>query len=362
MKDEPLQSGHFFTFRVPYAGTSVDWEILFDLKHPTQPPDFVCAEDVTYDPMIYPKLVQSWDFHADDSLIKLFGGLTKVYRQYQVKIKGNDSVAAFESSFQNHFLLFISLQAMQAMKLPKIADLYRSLVRSGINQSHVELFHQMKERRVNILVKLDLEDQDMPILQDSDNFLYAGLLFVLALDGKVLSRTLVASPYLKKLLGRKLESFNFSQNLDFQAVRRLTHVMQLILKAIREEFDTRRHIVAVLRTLYPENVFWYDKVAFRKAALVFSKQKARYMVGITLFGEPKLALFALDRPIKFGYAKGGAQDIPISETHTLSFSTTPSSPDFPNYLHTTLTSKIEPFVNTVTKFPTVKRPPSGLKT
>lgn len=79
--------GHYFTFRLPFSGLHVDWELLFNPDNPGLPPDFLCAEDIDSDPEIYCQTVQFWDSQMDDCLTKLLHRLSQIYRRYQVNCK-----------------------------------------------------------------------------------------------------------------------------------------------------------------------------------------------------------------------------------------------------------------------------------
>ena len=78
------QSGHYFTFSLPYAAKQIDWEILFNPSNPSQPPDFLCSKDIDYDPEIYKKVVQNWNSSSEDSLANLLKELVKIYWVQQV--------------------------------------------------------------------------------------------------------------------------------------------------------------------------------------------------------------------------------------------------------------------------------------
>ena len=88
-------TGHYFTFRIPYSGTCVEWEVLFDPENPAQPPDFVCADDINCDSKTYFQVMQVWDLQTPDSLAKLITQLIQIYKEHQVKYKHTQYILRF---------------------------------------------------------------------------------------------------------------------------------------------------------------------------------------------------------------------------------------------------------------------------
>lgn len=78
-------SGDQFIFMLPYAGTFIKWRLLFCAEYRNYPPDFLClTEDFYYDPEIYTKIMQSWDYNDKNCLANLLKQLLSVYKDYQV--------------------------------------------------------------------------------------------------------------------------------------------------------------------------------------------------------------------------------------------------------------------------------------
>lgn len=78
--------GHYLTFRLPYAGSTIDWEVLFDRKQPTKAPDFVLCgpENMMCDPSLYSRVVQTWNIQDPLCLGKLLPILKFLYSEHQV--------------------------------------------------------------------------------------------------------------------------------------------------------------------------------------------------------------------------------------------------------------------------------------
>lgn len=79
------EKGHYFTFSLPYGGTRVEWEVLFQPDYPDRSPDFLCAsEDIEHDPRIYTDIMEDWDGTSIFHLANLLRKLNSVYKLYQV--------------------------------------------------------------------------------------------------------------------------------------------------------------------------------------------------------------------------------------------------------------------------------------
>ncbi|EFX85715.1 hypothetical protein DAPPUDRAFT_308966 [Daphnia pulex] len=317
-------TGHHFTFRIPYSGTFVEWEILFDPENPTQPPDFVCADDINCDPDSYCQMMQFWDLQSPDCLAKLVSQLIHIYKEYQIS---------------------------QILGFGKAAETYHSLVTAGVLVENIEACYLSRERKFNFLIKLNVNDEDLPVVKGLGSILvYAGLLFSLGMDGKILTHSLVISPYLERLLGSQLldqlqSTSSFSQNIDALVLNDFSLSLYRILKKVRENHKRRRDTVSTLLGLYPTNVVFYDEELYSHIILLFKLDDARYVTHLELNDEAKFIFFAMDCPVKIAKE----ETIPYTETETLSFAHKPSTAEFSKYLHKTLSSKLKLFVNRALK-------------
>lgn len=77
--------GHYFTVGLPFAGTRLEWEVLFQVEHPERSPDFLCvSEDFDYDPKTYTNVMKDWDFKDPLCLAKLLKKMNIIFNNYQV--------------------------------------------------------------------------------------------------------------------------------------------------------------------------------------------------------------------------------------------------------------------------------------
>ncbi|XP_057378122.1 BRISC and BRCA1-A complex member 2-like [Daphnia carinata] len=319
-------SGHYFTFRLPFSGKCVDWEIIFDPENPAQPPDFLCMEDINCDPGIYCQMVQFWDSQQSDCLVELLPQLNKIYKRYQVS---------------------------QIMTFSKSAQIYQSLVNSGVKEENIEACYLPKERKFHFLIKLNTSSEGLPITKElGSSLIYAGLLYSLGMDGKILTHSLIISPCLGHILGSYVDqlqlTFSASQTVDVNVLHEFNATLDRVLNKVRQKHKRGREIVSALLGLYPSNVVFYDEDLYSEITLLFKWDDARYVAhleSLELEGETKLYLFAIDCPVK----TSKDENIPYTETETVTFTHKPSSPGFSKHLHKTLSSKIRLFINRAKK-------------
>ncbi len=196
-----------------------------------------------------------------------------------------------------------------------------------------------------MLVKLNVKDEDLPLIEGLNSTqVYAGLLYSLDVDGNVTSHGLIVSPYLERVLGSQLDQLRISSSssdtIDPGVFYDLTVSLEDALKKTRDEQERRRHIVAALNDLYPQNLVRYNGYTYNSATLQFTLDGSRYVVHLKLDGEMELFVFAMDRFIKM-YKD---EEVMYSESEPLSFTQKPSSPGFAKHLHETLDSRIVNFL------------------
>ncbi|KAI9553271.1 hypothetical protein GHT06_021167 [Daphnia sinensis] len=319
-------TGHYFTFRLPFSGKCVNWELLFDPENPAQPPDFLCVEDIHCDPEIYLQTVHFWDPRQPDCLVKLLHQLNMIYKRYQIS---------------------------EIMTFSKSAQIYQSLVNAGITEENIEACYLPRERKFNFLIKLNTSNEGLPKAKEvGSSLFYAGLLYSLGMDGKILTNSLIISPCLGHILGSYVDqlqlTFSASQTVDVNVVHEFNDTLDRVLNKIRQKHRRCREIVSLLLGLYPSNVVFYDEDLYSKVTVLFKWENARYVAhleNLEFESEMKLYLFAIDCPVK----TSKDEIVSYAETETVTFMHKPSSPGFCKHLHTTLTSKIKLFINRAKK-------------
>lgn len=223
---------------------------------------------------------------------------------------------------------------------------------AGVLERNIEICYIPKERRINLLVKLDVNDQELPAVIGVGRLqVYAGLLYVLSTDGSILSHSLVVSPYLEAVLGSHLDELRLAnsptQSVDPCILHDLTGSLETMLSKIREDHARRRRLIAAVMDLYPNNVTFYDESLYNNITLLFTLNNARYVVHLKLDGAMELVLFAMDHHIKVSKD----ESIIYNESEAISFTEQPTSPDFLRKIHETLETRIEKFIAKATNLP-----------
>lgn len=341
-----MQTGHYFTFCLPFAGINVEWEILFDSLNPSRPPDFICSEDIECNPDTYTRVMEDWDFKSVDCLAKLIKDLNGIYQEYQVR----DYCVLIQVN--QHSSSIHLIQYAQILGFPNAADHLHSLMNAGVLERNMEICFIPKERRINLLVKLDVNDQELPICSEVGRLqVYAGLLYVLGTDGSILSHSLIVSPYLETVLGSHLDQLRLAnsptQSVDPCILHDLTGSLDALLSKIREDHTRQRRLVAAIIDLYPNNVTFYDKSLYSSITLLFTLNNARYVVHLKLDDAMELVLFAMDHHIKV--AKD--ENVVFNESEAILFPEDHTSPDFLKNIHELLETRIKKFMAKAANLP-----------
>lgn len=155
-------------------------------------------------------------------------------------------------------------QTSRIMNFPTSAEIYQLLVDAGIAKENIEACYLPKERRFNFLIKLNTTDEGLPAVKGHGYSLcYAGLLYSIGRDGKILTHSLIISPYLGHILGSHVEqlqlTFSASQTIDLNVLYEFNATLDRVLNKIRQNHKRRRDIVSTLLALYPCNVAFYDE-------------------------------------------------------------------------------------------------------
>lgn len=253
-------------------------------------------------------------------------------------------------------IFFCYTQTSQILGFGKAAETYQTLVDAGILVENIEACYLSKERKFNFLIKLNVNHQDLPIVKGLESTLvYTGLLFSLGMDGKILTHSLVISPYIDRLLGSQIVDqlpsvSSFSQTIDPHALIEFSTSFDRLLKKVRENHTRRRYIISTLLGLYPTNVVSYDEELYSNIILLFKLDDARFVtrLELELNGEVKCYFFAMDCLVKLSKE----EIVPYVETETLSLAHKPSTAEFTKYLHKMLSSKLRLFINRALKYVT----------
>lgn len=78
--------GHYLTFSLPYGGSRIQWEVLFDRNRPANVPDLILVdpESLMCDPNIYLTISEMWNIEDPLCLSKLLPTLKLLFSDYHV--------------------------------------------------------------------------------------------------------------------------------------------------------------------------------------------------------------------------------------------------------------------------------------
>lgn len=310
-------NGDHLTFSIPYAGTAHTWELIFNGQHPEYPPDFLSvSEDFDYSADTYTQVSRSWDITDADCISKL---LQKLYQ------------------------IFKLVQIQKLKDLPLFYEYCRSIVKSGIPEEHIEVYYDSKAKKVNLLVKLTVKAEDLPLNENiTYEVAFVGLLLTLGEAGNVISTSLSTTPYLEQVLGPYLEKLplpNWNDTFNYQFIHTFSEAINRNLKTISNSLICHRHIIATLLNLYPTNVVAFDEYSYSYGTLLFTVDQARYTALFNLNERIELVLFALDKSVD--PPDDGCIYI---ETGDFSIEVSPDHPRFAQDFHENLQDRINKFV------------------
>ena len=236
------------------------------------------------------------------------------------------------------------MQIQRLNDLPLISEYCQSLMKSGIPEEHIEVYCDSKTKKVNLLVKLSVETEDLPLYEDTGcGIVFAGLLYTFGEAGNMISQSLSISPYLHQVLGpylEKLPSPNWNDTFNHQFVHRFTEAINKNLKIISNCLVYRRHVTATLRSLYPKNVVSFDEYSYSYVTLFFTIEQSCFVAHFNLNERIELVLFALDKSV--GPPDDGCIYI---ETENFNIEVSPDNPRFVKDFHENLKERITKFVD-----------------
>lgn len=228
-------------------------------------------------------------------------------------------------------------------QLPKVDQIHRDLLENGIGEDHIEILVDHKAKKVNILIKLDLEWNDkekLPMAKagSGDHHVFVGLLCTLGINGNHISQSLILSPYIEGIFGPTLNeqirvNLPNSPGTDHVFVKQLTDSFNQALQKIYEKHDICRHTIAAVQAMYPELIYTYDQEHFRSIGLTFIIKDERYVAKLELEDNNSnnsiqhwLVLFAMDTPISthdgLVYSDKKKLNLPTKHTDRVAFAKT----------------------------------------
>jgi len=240
-----------FKLRIPYAQQTITWEIIFDVAHWKEPPDFIFETDSSdfCPPLEKINSLVCWDWKDRDSLVNLLEELLILYTHYQLERAGVDE------KLKNHMS---SLTAMSPESLQVI-----------INKSETGNIGT-----VNVIANLDVDFSKIPL---AESFIplacdCASLHVCFPFPGSSnLHSQLFLPPHVEKALGGsnslRIQGFQRGMLLGdyFNAV---TLQLKKQVDTLSDGLDIRKDFVSALLLQFPGSVLEYDSKKFLKVVLL----------------------------------------------------------------------------------------------
>ena len=242
---------------------------------------------------------------------------------------------------------------MQLNNFSNIETQYASLISEGFPDEQLEVYCDMKNKKVKICIRLQISEQyqdNLPVLVGSYGTLYAALIVTFGADGAIMSRGLSFSPFLEHILSKHTEAFHLPpviSSLNLSYLTDLTKSINGAVAAVSRDFIIRRQLVATLMELYGDRVIDFDEMSYAHATLYFVIDQYRCIAHLNLSPHKELTLYALD--VLVGNSNGDNR-IPHSEKILLTINETTDKKKLRKAVHDAITTRIFRFISAVSLY------------
>ncbi|XP_019856252.1 PREDICTED: BRCA1-A complex subunit BRE-like [Amphimedon queenslandica] len=251
-----------FTVSVPYCGSHIKWEVIFNHKYPTEPPDIVWSADDdinNFDPEIdnLQSLVD-WNHKDNLSLSHLLEELLEEYRRHHKSLISSHQRLNFE---------------------------YNTLKESNMSLSQIDIHCQppttkQSEPVTTFYIRLEVDFSTLPAYLSKDNpgASFAALTAVFhPPNASKVDISLYLSPSIERILGSaaniKLPSWNSEDSYLMDYVPNVHKILQEKVEGIVQNFVRRKEYIAALLGLMGQSVLEYDTESYMKIAFLFESNQ-----------------------------------------------------------------------------------------
>lgn len=250
-----------FTLAVPYCGTHIKWEILFDRLHPSLPPDIICSsEDESFDPDLDNlKSLAEWDVNKPTCLFHLVEELLAEYRKYQYSILSAHQRLDFE---------------------------YTTLKENNNVDIHCTPDQHQPTAKFHIPLNVDFSIFPVYLKKENPGDYYAALtvLFKTPTASKI-EASVSLSPGLERIFGGKetikLPKWNEDTYL-MDYVPAVNKLLQDKVDYLIQSFVKRKEYFASLLSVLGQAVLEYDTESYKKIAFLLEFQGFSFIAHIKL--------------------------------------------------------------------------------
>lgn len=262
-----------FTVIIPYAGVSLQWQVLFCGADSCGMPDFLIPEHDGFDPEYkdIPNLV-NWDVKNPKSLLNVVKDILSLYKDHQMKLVSKEN-----SKFAK------DVQELVESKEYERVDVYLAKVEAER--------HSAPRTSINILVQIELDPSEIPDICFKDappedpSFQHPVLQIHCNDPGKITPQLYMPKRMEHVLGGRnsmKLPSYSRQTTVLLEYVQTVHRNLYDVIAILRDGHSKRREYVAAFLRQYSNNVVEYDAEDFRKISLLFSYEDFYFLVHIAL--------------------------------------------------------------------------------
>ncbi|ELU12901.1 hypothetical protein CAPTEDRAFT_112865 [Capitella teleta] len=256
-----------FKVAIPFAGHSVDWEIIFNNSFPHDPPDFIFGSD---ERNFFPnvdnlKHLVDWDPSDPNALLLVLQDLLSEYKTLQHSLIDQHSRLQFE---------------------------YSSLVEGGFRKEDIEVHvsrrGENKYGPVNFLIKLNVDFSGIPAYLTKDNPGEDSAVLLVSFpnpEGGKGSPQLFLSPRVERALGGamnlRIPGFpNGACLIDY--VPNVQELLTNKVNQIVQSYDKRREYMSAFLSHFGGSLIEQDSEGFSSISFLFEWHDFFYVLTVNL--------------------------------------------------------------------------------
>ncbi|XP_072032543.1 BRISC and BRCA1-A complex member 2-like [Amphiura filiformis] len=265
-----------FRVQVPFAGSTLTWQVIFNSVFPENPPDFMFGpQERTFIPELENvKSLVNWDASNRDCLLVVIKELIHLYKEFQENLLRNYSRMQFEYT------------SLLELDTGKFNDVELLLARKGV-----------RDTSVNFLIKLPVDFSEIPEFLTKDNpgeDLAVLLVSFQNVESNKALPQLYLSPRVEHALGGsaslRIPAFPTGGCL-MDYVPNVCELLENMVDQLVKGYQKRSEYIAAFLSHFGRSVLEYDVESFSKISIMFEMQDFYFTMHITL-----PAYFPRDQP------------------------------------------------------------------
>lgn len=260
-----------FKLGIPYCGTRIEWEVIFDRNHPAHPPDIIFSEqdeELDFAPNVEQlESLVKWNSRDDKALSALLEELMVEYRKHHLKILSQHQRYHFELS-----------SLAQSEKYPEVYVLCRM----------TEAHDTEPEVRFYIPLQVDFATVPSYLTKNNPGPNSASLLIIFRPpDASRVIPELYLSPRVERALGGsktlRIPAWggeNGSCLIDY--VPAVHKMLENKVESITQSYVQRKEYVAAMLSIFGASVLEYNTENFKSIAFLFEYQGFSFITQVKM--------------------------------------------------------------------------------